>query len=225
MKKTENPSGRRKDPGAVGGDASTSQNDTREQILKGALRCFAASGFDGTSIADIAREAGIRHPLVHYHFDNKDVLWRKAVEHAFGDIANTYAGVAMAYEDMEPVDALRLLCKVFVRFCGQYPEHVSILLLEAKSHSDRFDWLIETYLAPLHAQFDNSLERAVKAGQIRDLPAVHISNMMVGAAVQFVATRALISRLYQVDALDPQSLKAQAEILVDVFFNGLLPRD
>ena len=46
----------------------------REQLLEVALRLFAQRGFDATTIADIASEAGIAHGLVYHYFASKDEL-------------------------------------------------------------------------------------------------------------------------------------------------------
>jgi AcrR family transcriptional regulator len=46
----------------------------REQLIEVALRLFAAQGFATTTIADIAREAGVAHGLVYHYFASKDHL-------------------------------------------------------------------------------------------------------------------------------------------------------
>ena len=46
----------------------------REQLLEIGLRLFAAQGFATTTIADIAREAGVAHGLVYHYFASKDDL-------------------------------------------------------------------------------------------------------------------------------------------------------
>ena len=74
-------------PPSVPPAAAATRGEGRDDILNAALKCFAESGFEGTSIADIARAAGVGHPLVHYHFGSKDALWREAVVHAFKDLA------------------------------------------------------------------------------------------------------------------------------------------
>ncbi|WBB79447.1 TetR family transcriptional regulator [Micromonospora sp. WMMD882] len=47
---------------------------TRDEILAAAARQFAVSGFKGTSLQDIAREAGCSKAAVLYHFANKESL-------------------------------------------------------------------------------------------------------------------------------------------------------
>jgi AcrR family transcriptional regulator len=53
---------------------------TRETILEAALDVFAAKGFDGTSIADIAAVAQVPKSLLQYHFGTKDELWKACLE-------------------------------------------------------------------------------------------------------------------------------------------------
>src|SRR5882672_6592098 len=60
--------------------------ETRLAILNAALAEFAEKGFDAASIRAIANRTGLQHPLITYHFRNKDILWRSAAEYAFEQI-------------------------------------------------------------------------------------------------------------------------------------------
>src|SRR5829696_2942799 len=66
-----------------GGDTSTGRRPTtrqlqaearREQILRTALKLFAAQGFDATSTRQIAKEAGIAEGLIFHYFPTKGSL-------------------------------------------------------------------------------------------------------------------------------------------------------
>ena len=48
--------------------------DSIRQILDSAEQLFAARGFHGVSLKDIAAHAGVHHTLVHYYFDDKNAL-------------------------------------------------------------------------------------------------------------------------------------------------------
>ena len=49
---------------------------TKDRILASAERLFAASGFDGVSMRDIAADANAQLALIHYHFGTKLDLYR-----------------------------------------------------------------------------------------------------------------------------------------------------
>lgn len=48
----------------------------RDRILDAAESLFSKAGFDGVSMRDIAAEAGVGLPLIVYHFQNKQNLYR-----------------------------------------------------------------------------------------------------------------------------------------------------
>ncbi|MFJ3958671.1 TetR family transcriptional regulator [Arthrobacter sp. NPDC090010] len=54
--------------------------DTRERILSAARTLFAEHGFDGTSLRQVAREAGVDPALVHHFFEGKDELFALSIE-------------------------------------------------------------------------------------------------------------------------------------------------
>lgn len=53
---------------------------TREAILAAARARFAANGYDGVRVRDVAADAGVDAALVHYFFKTKDGLFAAALE-------------------------------------------------------------------------------------------------------------------------------------------------
>ncbi len=51
----------------------------REQLLEVALRLFATSGFNATTMDEIAEAAGVTKPLLYQHFDSKRALYLELV--------------------------------------------------------------------------------------------------------------------------------------------------
>ncbi len=57
--------------------------DTKAKILEVAGKLFAENGFEGTSIRDIASEAGVNLAAVNYHFKNKNNLYCATFQMAY----------------------------------------------------------------------------------------------------------------------------------------------
>jgi AcrR family transcriptional regulator len=68
------------DAGAERRPARISAADRRELLLDAAAGEFASTGLRGTTTAVLAGRAGISEPVLYSHFENKDRLFREAVE-------------------------------------------------------------------------------------------------------------------------------------------------
>jgi AcrR family transcriptional regulator len=60
--------------------------DTRTRILDAAEELFAATGFDGTSIRQITRSAGVNVAAIHYHFGSKEAVLRGVTDRIVGPL-------------------------------------------------------------------------------------------------------------------------------------------
>src|SRR5689334_1237043 len=58
--------------------ARASEPDVRAEIVRAATRLFAAHGFDGTALQDVADAVGVTKPAVLHHFPSKEHI-RQAV--------------------------------------------------------------------------------------------------------------------------------------------------
>lgn len=63
--------------------------ETVQVLLESAIHCFARKGFDGTSIREIAAQAGKPISLIGYHFGDKEGLYLKCFQYFFESIPQT----------------------------------------------------------------------------------------------------------------------------------------
>src|SRR5438552_4692853 len=57
---------------------------SRKQLMAAAIDCFARLGYQGTTIARIARDAGVTKGAVYYHFRDKEELLFETVKDRIG---------------------------------------------------------------------------------------------------------------------------------------------
>ncbi|MBX6420982.1 MAG: TetR/AcrR family transcriptional regulator [Sinobacteraceae bacterium] len=57
-----------------------------QQLLDVALRLFIRRGYQGTSIGDLARAAGVTRPIIYHHFGSKDGIYLACLRQARQDL-------------------------------------------------------------------------------------------------------------------------------------------
>lgn len=141
--------------------------EVQQRIEQAALECFGAFGFAGTSTRAVAERAGVSHPLLIYHFGNKENLWRRTMEAVIG----RYQGEL--YRRLEAVDAqdaragLIAFIDHFVAFSAQTPELHRIMTQQSTQGSDRIGWLLDNYLRDSFRRVCALIESGQAQGWVR----------------------------------------------------------
>jgi AcrR family transcriptional regulator len=82
------------------------RDDSRARILRTGLRLFAKHGYDRTSIAMIARAAGISQGLLYNYFAGKKGLLRAIFEESMHDVQGSFAMAEAAPSPAERIERL-----------------------------------------------------------------------------------------------------------------------
>jgi len=177
--------------------AAPPDRDGRDKILQVAIRSFSEIGYEGTTTAAVAREAGVTQPLVHHHFGSKEGLWRAAMDELFAEV-----DAFREPSDASPTERLVAGIDQFVRFVARRPEVTRVIAREGAKSSPRLTYLIDRHLrAPFQA-----VVGAMKAGQragliARDVRPELVLFLLLGAG----------SHLFDVTAFARESLGIDAE--------------
>lgn len=94
----------------------------RRQILEGARKVFLANGFDGASMGEIARAAGVSKGTLYVYFDSKETLFE-----ALTQLERSMLAEALFHLDEQDPDTRAVLRKLGMSFLEMMvrPEHVS----------------------------------------------------------------------------------------------------
>lgn len=184
----------------------------RERIIAEAREQFLTRGFADVSMQQIADASGITKAALYYHFRNKEDLFAEIIRRA----VNEFWGGLIA--------------------CTEQDGSLRDILLEITAFAetmatDRVPWLIlndvERYLSAEvrnaifteHPEPDVALagllERSIAAGEIRPI------NVQLAARLLTAMLLGLFHNHHE--HVQPQS--GDAEQMVDLFLNGVLPRE
>lgn len=83
-------------------------NDKQVQIIKTAEQLFASKGFDGTSVRDIADEAGINVAMISYYFGSKEKLMEAIFHLRVGNIKMRVASL-INDDTLSPIQKVNML--------------------------------------------------------------------------------------------------------------------
>lgn len=70
------------------------RHEREQQLLDAALGLFGESGYQGTSIEDIARAAGVTRPIIYSHFGSKDGIYLACLRRARNDLESRMIAAA-----------------------------------------------------------------------------------------------------------------------------------
>ena len=101
---------------------------TRLQILHAAVAEFAAKGYGGTRVNEIALRAGANKRMIYHYFGSKDGLFLAVLEHAYATIRSREKALSLV--DLEPRAAMeRLVVFTFDHFV-RHPEFITLVNTE-----------------------------------------------------------------------------------------------
>ncbi|HVJ93630.1 MAG TPA: helix-turn-helix domain-containing protein [Labilithrix sp.] len=194
------------------------KDETRDRIRTAALKEFATRGYAASSMAAIAKTAGVATGNIYTYFPNKDALFRDVVPDEFAKAVTrllrarvkALSGVTDV-RTLEPGAPYRVISEELLRFCIENRFRMVVLLAKAEGTE--------------HARFaDETVDQLVK------LALLHARS--IGKAPKFTRSlRFALDRIYRnfvtamVDTLatfdDEQELRAAVAHISDYHLAGM----
>jgi AcrR family transcriptional regulator len=184
-----------------------SGKERREQLLDVGRSLFAAKGFDGTSVEEIADKAGVSKPVVYEHFGGKEGLYAVVVDR----------------------EVRRLLDRVTHALSGDHPhllleQAASALLSYIESETDGFRILVrDSPVASTSGTFSSMISDI--ATQVEHVLAAQFKVLGYDPKLAGLYSQALVGMValtgqWWLDARKPKRDEVAAH-LVNLAWNGL----
>src|SRR5262249_25002127 len=160
---------------------------TRKSLLNAAATLFAARGFDGVTVAEVARQARANKALINYHFGGKLQLYRTIVREMFAELLGR---VEPLRADARPPDqVLREFIAIVGDTAHRRRPHLSRMMLrEVIAGGQHLDHEVLAYPMRAFSVVREIIERGVREHVFRPVDAVLTHLSLVGSLVFFFAT-------------------------------------
>jgi AcrR family transcriptional regulator len=193
------------------------KEERRGDILAAAKTVFARKGYHGTTIAEIAKTAGLSYGSIYWYFDSKDALFHELME-TEGQALRRHVTEALTTTPTAgaPDAPFRAAVRATFEFFESDRALVKLLFRDSYALGDRF----EKHLFGIYEGFIDDIEAIVADAARRGVVAAYPPRLVavsVGALVGQIAHRRVVTD-------DGLSAAVVADFVVSLLLNGLLPR-
>lgn len=192
--------------------------ETRRAALADvALKLWAERGYDRTSVASIAREAGIAKGTFYLYFESKDALLLDVLRRN-----SLVPNVLALIDDLKTRDFEEAV-HGFVRgawkhLCAQR-ELILVALREMPTHLDEARDAVGRLLVPVNAALARDLEARIGPARAREISAVIAVRALIGMIVVTFVTQEILGVGRHLPVPEAEITKTIAEL----FLRGVAP--
>lgn len=154
----------------------------RESVLKAALATFAARGYEGATLQQVAKMAEVSLPLIVYHFKSKEKLWQAVIEEAVRHFDQLINAVMNDYSDLTAGERLQAIIEAIVRVSVKFPEFHRIMATESYALTERLTWICENFAKRHYTLITALITEAQAEGGVIDLEPYRLSGIIVDMA-------------------------------------------
>jgi AcrR family transcriptional regulator len=141
---------------------------SRAQILEAALKLFSSFGYHGTSMRDIAEEAGVSTGNVYHQFPDKESLFRALLDQYFDALAQPDFPFNKALAAGAFPNDLETLARAARESVARYRRHVSLIYVDVVEFDGSHIRKFYSDMANRFAAFLEGNQQNLELGQLRD---------------------------------------------------------
>jgi AcrR family transcriptional regulator len=185
--------------------------ERREQLLDVGRRLFAERGLDGTSIEEIAAQAGVSKPVVYEHFGGKEGLYAVVVDREVDRFLSMGTTLLSGDDTMEKFEVAAV---ALLRYIDENSDGFRILVRD--SHPASGSGTFASLISDIASQVEYILADVLKRRGYDPKLAPMYSQMLVGMVV--------FAGQWWLDVRKPK-LEEMAAHLVNLAWNGMAALD
>jgi len=187
-----------------------------ERILQAGKRLFAAKGFDQTTTAAIAREAGSSESQLIKYFENKDGLLRAIFEDGWQRLSFVYNAAAIAES---PEEKLRVIFELIARALQEDRELRNLMLFEGRRvRSQSSEILLTTGYYRLISEVETLVAPLLKtSGLQRELSPRAVASALIGMLESMLRDQAIAERRDGKSQPKGEEIRAMFRLMIGCF--------
>lgn len=160
-------------------------NDKQVHILEAAEKLFSAKGYDGTSVRDIAEEAGINIAMISYYFGSKEKLMQAIFESRTSQLSEKIEAL-IANDTLTPMQKMEVVVDDYVARIVSKEQFYKLMICEQMMEKNV---VINNLLFALKKKNADLIEKLLLDGQKKkvfkkNIDVVMLMSTMIGTVLQ-----------------------------------------
>ncbi len=195
-----------------------SQKLNIEIILEAALDVFSDHGYEGAQLKEVAQKVGVTTPLISYHFENKEDLWKKSIIHLSEKIMLRYEKVRKEHLHLKGISLLKAFSKEYLYLMAEFPPMYKVLLQEMGRKSWRYDFVSQHLLMPVVWFGHKPITESNDLEEFKSIPVANFVSIMFGASSSFFVLAQTLEAEYGISPFTKENIEIHANIMNDLIF-------
>ena len=197
--------------------------ETREAILKAAIRIFAKHGFSGGRIEQISKLAKTHDRMIYYYFGSKEKLFIEVLETIYQRLNDAEA--ALEFDLADPVEAMRIIVRFNWQYYVDHPEFITLLNSENLHQGKHVKKSVR--VSELSSPAVNVLAKIIKAGIQQglfrtDLRARDLYLTIAALGYFYLSNRHTLSAFLNTDLIAKKAIAKWQESMVDTVLRKVM---
>jgi AcrR family transcriptional regulator len=183
---------------------------TGERILDAAEALFAQRGYEGTSLREIARQAGIKQPGLYNYFENKQALYAAVLDRALAPMADA---MQIELSRTKPKEIQTTLAAVMTDILLEHPKMAALFQRALQGEDESIgNRLIRRWLDRLFTQAIDTMQAiGFKDVDRTDLAIQTIA--MFNLTTGYFLSQGIFEMIVGGDITDPDNIARQKKLL------------
>ncbi|MDB5230540.1 MAG: TetR/AcrR family transcriptional regulator [Chitinophagaceae bacterium] len=188
-----------------------SYSEKQLQIIETAEKLFAIKGFDGTSVRDIADEAGVNLAMINYYFGSKEKLMQALFEQRTGHVKMQVDNL-MSDDSLAPMQKVEKLIDNFVDRVIEREKFYKIMTCEQMMHKN--DSPITELMIQMKKRNAEAVSQLLKDGQKKgvfkkNVDVLFLMMTMVGTLTQMIISKPFYKEYNNLQSLPEEKFNQQ----------------
>ena len=194
--------------------------NTGARILAAAERVFAEKGLRGARVNEIAELAQATPSLIHYHYGDKENLYKTVIENYYLSVERRLFPVLM--EDIDPPAKLKKLIASGIELMAE-KDHMARILLRESLDNGKYvnEFLSKPYLREMFEMTEQMVFSKMEREEGSENDEMHLTCNLFGVVTMFFITASTIKEFWRRDVFSRRMIEERKEKVIDFVFHGI----